>query len=247
MTIYIGSGHGQDNASAGVFDSGAVGNGITEAAFVRELTPKVIAILTAAGQKVVEIPGTGNLGTRIDWLIARAKPEDWAFHVHMNSNSPSSTGTEVVYDDQRPDLADEATALATGIATAAGLKNRGIRKDTQTPRKYLGFVSRPACKAFILENGFIGNPSDVAILKAKGPAAIASAILSAIGAHPNPAPPPWQPSAEQVAAFALMTSLGVYLAATPDDPGTPKNQPRYEQAVLFSRLVGALDIRYVRS
>ena len=226
MTVYIGDGHGRDNTTVGVDDPGAVYGKRTEAAFVRTLVPAIVQYL----EPVIDvrlIPDSGTLDSRITWLMERATPDDWAFHIHMNSGG--GTGTEVVYDDQKEDQRDEAETILKTICTKTGLKNRGVKRDTETPRHYLGFVSRPSCKAFIIECGFLDNDADCATLTQKGAKAIADSILTALNMAKKLSP-------EQQAAWDRMKAISVFSDFTKVD--TVLDTQTF--AVLASRLIDAI-------
>jgi hypothetical protein len=229
--------HGLHNVTRGKRDSGAVGSGTDEAAVSAELTADVARFIEAFTD--VSLVPFGTLDERITWLMQRMDADDWAFSLHMNAGGGS--GTEVVYDDQKPHLKDEAQRLSKSISAGLGLPDRGAKPDSSTPRKYLGLVSRPKGRSFIIETAFQDRPSDVAAVRSRGPAVIAEAIRDVMGIpHPTSMPAAFSPSPEQSSAFAEMLSIGYYTS------GTPRTQDRYEQAVLTKRLIAILDARYAR-
>jgi N-acetylmuramoyl-L-alanine amidase len=207
--VFLVPAHGQNNVTQGKRDPGAIGSGTDEAAVSADLTAGVARCLDAFTD-VTLVPSL-TLAERITWLMARMGKDDWAFSLHMNAGGAS--GTEVVYDDMKPQSRDEAIALAAAVSTGLGLHNRGVRDDSQTPRKYLGLVSRPTGRSFIVECAFQDNPSDIAAVRSKGPIAVAEAIRSVMGI-PHPAPMPTPVSPEFTAAWDLMKALKVFSAST---------------------------------
>lgn len=237
--VFLVPAHGPNNVTKGKRDPGATGSGTDEAAVSLELTAGVVQFLDAFTD--VTLVPSGTLAERITWLMARMHEDDWAFSLHMNSGG--GTGTEVVYDDLKPDLRDEAAKLSKLISAGLGLADRGAKPDSATPRKYLGLVSRPHGRSFIIEVGFQDREIDVAAVRTKGPATIAEAIRTIMGV-PHPTSMPFSPSPEQAHAFEQMLDMAVYKPATPNDSGTPRTQDRYELAVLLARLISAGDLRW---
>lgn len=211
--VFLVPAHGPNNVTRGKRDPGARGSGTDEAAVSADLTAAVAPFLDAFTD--VALVPSGTLAERVAWLIARMGASDWAFSLHMNAGG--GTGSEVVYDDQKPQLRDEAATLSRAVSAGLGLPDRGPKPDSATPRKYLGLVSRPAGRVFIVETAFQDRPSDVAAVQTKGPRAVAEAIRQVMGlAAPSTPLPPLLPTGpfvdiapddRDVALFASAKSL----------------------------------------
>lgn len=235
MAVWLDTGHGAGNRKPGIFDPGAVGNGAREADVVRALADATIPLLQARGVDVRRAPD-GNIATvRVPWQKKTLTAADTFIALHMDSAaSPTASGCTVFYPDDAPHLRTDAERFVTAFSQGTGIRSRGAKPDTSTAVGYVAVLHASDASAFLLEGGYMGNAADLAAVQAKGADALATAICTILDMST------FQPTETQRAAFALMLSLGVYTS------GTPRSQERYEQAVLFARLLAATDKRYVR-
>lgn len=237
MALWIDTGHGFGNRKPGVNDPGAVGNGAKEAEVVREIAAAALPLLQASGVDVRMAPD-GNITTvRIPWQRKTLTKSDTFIALHMDSaGSSTATGCTVFYPSDKTYLRIDAELLVTAYATGTGLRNRGAKPDSATAVGRVGVLHASEAAAFLIELGYMGNKGDIEAVRSNGAQALTTAILTILDM-----PPVHTPSPEQARAFAAMIALGIYTS------GTPKTQDRYEQAVLFSRLLDATDRRYVRA
>ena len=171
--LYVIAGHG-----AG--DSGAVGNGYTEAERVRALASKIKQL---GGGNVTL--GDMNRNYYADKGISSLNiPKDWCIiELHMDSASASARGGHVVIKGSfNPDSYDLALASFIG-AMFPGRANRIVgRNDLANPK-------RAAAKGYnyrLVEFGFITNATDVSIFNSNLDA-IARGVLSCFGINTNTA------------------------------------------------------------
>ena len=171
--LYVIAGHG-----AG--DSGAVGNGYTEAERVRALASKIKQL---GGDNVTL--GDMNRNYYADKGISSLNiPKDWCIiELHMDSASASARGGHVVIKGSfNPDSYDLALASFIG-AMFPGRANRIVgRNDLANPK-------RAAAKGYnyrLVEFGFITNATDVSIFNSNLDA-IARGVLSCFGINTNTA------------------------------------------------------------
>lgn len=230
--VFLVPAHANNNNRVGAYDPGAVGSGTNEATVSAEVTAAVAELL-APVVPVLIVPN-GTLSSRAQYLVSHMNAGDWAFSLHMNSGG--GRGTEVIYDDMKPGLRDEAAAFSKSLATAFGLPDRKAKPDSITPRKYLGLVSRPP-RTFIVEMAFQDDPEQVKRVQERGALAVSTAIRSLLSLPPHM---PFTPTNEQQNAFRDMQGIGVF------NEYTPKTQERYELALILKRMFHAGDKRWVR-
>lgn len=158
MTIILDPGHGQANKRSGVYDPGAVSNGIAEADIAMAWANELRGILQKQKHTVVR--------TRIDakdpcpvWRrddIAREYEGDRMISLHCNAATGKATGTEVYYrgDDDR-EMARKLSAVVAGVL---GIRDRGAKSESQSQHPSLAVLDFDKC--WLLEIGFIDNPTD---------------------------------------------------------------------------------------
>lgn len=150
--VYPSGGHHQN-------DLGAVGNGRTEFKMMSDFRNKVTKELDKRNHPY---------DTDKDWenntqYQNRLKPStgDVVIDFHMNSFSPTSTGVEVIISDNAgKDSKALAEELVNGYSKIMWITNRGVKKESQTPRKKLGILNKKGT-AVLVEFAFISNINDV--------------------------------------------------------------------------------------
>ena len=162
------AGHGRDSRTAGVYDSGAEGNGLRES----DLSMAIIN----AGAWVAKTEYAG----RIKFILTRDTLDESAplrgrtaeaalegaqylISCHLNSASPAAQGIETFYRDG--DAGDKrfATLVQASAVAAFGLPNRGLKTEADSQHPTLAIlrgstINIPAC---LIELGFITRGSDV--------------------------------------------------------------------------------------
>ena len=150
--VYPSGGHHQN-------DPGAICNGKTESKMMSDFRNKVTAKLDKLNHPY---------GTDKDWETNtqyqnRLKPNtgDVVIDFHMNSFGPTSTGVEVIISDNAgKDSKALAKVLVDGYSKIMGITNRGVKKESETPRKKLGILNKKGT-AVLVEFAFISNVSDI--------------------------------------------------------------------------------------
>ena len=138
-------------------DSGAVANGRSENKetislrnLIKSFIPTEIVVdddsdsLATVLQKIQ----TGNGSVVLD--------------LHFNAASSTASGCEVLIgDDAEQNDIDLATDILAALVKNLGIKNRGIKKESETPRKRLGMM-RESGAVCLAEVCFISNKNDMA-------------------------------------------------------------------------------------
>jgi N-acetylmuramoyl-L-alanine amidase len=156
--IILDIGHGMGNKRAGVFDPGAVSNGIREADIALAWANEIRAILRARKTPVIR--------TRVDNLdpapigqrarIAKDYGGTIMLSLHCNAANGTASGTEMFYRGDSNKAF--ATRLNQAVVSALGTRNRGAKTEAQSQHKRLAVMSFQPC--FLLEIGFIDNAGD---------------------------------------------------------------------------------------
>lgn len=207
--VFIAAGHGGG-------DSGAVGQGTTEAAECIDITNKVVAILRADGRLEVDhVPNELGLQGAISYINGRTGHIDDGLAVEIHKNSTvNAHGVETWYPDD-PDSRAIAQRIQDKLAAHLG-PNRGVKPDTQNRWGRLGFCRDTNIWAMLIEAWFISDGGDpVGSAANDGYArAIAAGILNVFGLTfkpaPAPVPAPTTTWTYQVVSTANNKRLGVY-------------------------------------
>jgi N-acetylmuramoyl-L-alanine amidase len=120
----------------------------------------------------------------------------------MNSSEPTGTGSEVLFDDAKPQNRAAAVALAARYADATGLRNRGAKPDTESHEGNVFLLGRFPGAGFLLETGFITHAGDLEIVRTRAAGAVADILIAQFGARDE--------SGDTAAAHARMRELGVF-------------------------------------
>ena len=149
MKIVISAGHQPD------IDSGAIGQGETEAQNNIDRADRVVELLRFWGVDVDYMPNdVGDIVGEINWANARYKSYDsaWAIQIHMNSGG--GTGSEVwtYWDETQITM---ATAISESLAKYTGLRKRGVKDQSKSRFGKLGWCADLKCASTLVECRFI--------------------------------------------------------------------------------------------
>jgi len=142
-------------------DSGAVGvNGRKENLETIAFRDLVNEELRRRGKTVVQDDDDETLGQ----YLSRIQPEDSDVVVepHFNAFNKKATGVEVLVPDNANQRSlDMAKEIVDGFARIMNIKNRGVKKESQSARGRLAIMCKRGAVALI-EICFIDNASDMA-------------------------------------------------------------------------------------
>ena len=156
--ICIDPGHGMANRQSGVYDPGALGGGHQEAEIALEWAKELSAALISAGHDVVltrrDNKTPAPLRNRAG--LAKAAGCDILISIHCNAFNGSASGTETIYRGKGNEAMAERINAA--VVSILGTKNRGAKLEKDSQHGSLAIMAfQPA---FLIELGFIDNPSD---------------------------------------------------------------------------------------
>ena len=187
--VILAAGHGGG-------DSGAVGQGTTEAHETVQITDRVAGYLRDKGVDVQIVPHSLGLGSTIDWINARFKNLNDGIAIEIHKNSGGGTGNEV-WTPSYPDDASKSIAqkIVDSMTGTTGLRNRGVKFAQNNRWGRLGFTDDTRTYATLIEAGFIDVDSNDDNADDKFAKGIAQGILNFFGAGAvAPAPVPSQPA-----------------------------------------------------
>jgi len=155
--IFISAGH---NPKGIKVDSGAVGNGYTEANLAVEFRNLVIAQLKA--KKVTYV--SDNDDERLAQYLERIKTGNASvvleFHFDASDNSTATGCTSLIGTDaDRLDIAF-ARELVNATAARLGIKNRGVKSEAESHRGRLALMRENGIVC-LLELCFVSNIQDL--------------------------------------------------------------------------------------
>lgn len=179
MTVILDPGHGLSNRKPGVFDPGAVSNGVREADIVMDWANEIRAFLRCAGYRVVRTrinnQDPAPVGERAK--IAKEYGGNIMLSIHCNAFNGSANGTETIYRGEANKA--KAERINKAVVDVLGTRNRGAKLESASQHGRLAVMAFQPC--FLVELGFIDNPEDRAKmldpeLRAKACEAIANAL-----------------------------------------------------------------------
>lgn len=157
--IIISAGHGGN-------DPGAVANGYTERDLAIEFRELLVKELLLLGVKPLIDDNKNALVQTLQWLKGVLKSDKTVcIDIHWNAAIPKARGTEVIVPD-KPSLFE--TSLAKEILdvfVSNGFTSRGVKTESQTARKRLGWM-RPTAENILIEMAFLTNTLDLELYKA---------------------------------------------------------------------------------
>lgn len=157
--IFLSSGHNSKSKTIKQ-DPGAVANGHKEGDLTIEFKNLVLTELHILGvTKVVTDSEEESLGM----YLKRIKPGNASVVIeyHFDAASPTATGTTALIEEDATTL-DKAFAkeLADSTAKVLGIRNRGVKSETESHRGRLALMREEGIIC-LLEIGFLTNLNDL--------------------------------------------------------------------------------------
>lgn len=159
---------------------GATANGTTEFAECNKIVNAVkekLALYENA-PRVLYVPTNIKLTPRIAWINARVKPTDKLIEVHMDSGNVNSSGSMAYFYGGSGESKEQADEILNVYCATTGIPNNQEKPDTQSRFNRLGIIRDTKCWAWLLEMGFITNPNELAVMRAKAADGVVAAIFA---------------------------------------------------------------------
>ena len=151
--IIISAGHGGN-------DPGAVANGYTERDLAIEFRELLVKELLLLGVKPLIDDNKNALKQTLAWLTGKYSSKDILLDIHWNAASSKARGTEVIVPDNASVFENNFAKNILNVFVSNGFVNRGVKPESQTARKRLGWM-RPPAENILVEMGFITNLLDI--------------------------------------------------------------------------------------
>lgn len=156
--IIISAGHGGS-------DPGAVSGKFIERDLAIELRNLIVTELKALGTNPLMDDNRNALKETLSWLRGKFGSKDILFDIHWNSAGPDAKGSEVIVPDNASKFETDLAKSILKVFTDVGFRNRGVKPESLTARKKLGWM-RPAAENVLLETCFISNVTDMKLYEA---------------------------------------------------------------------------------
>lgn len=153
MAIYLSAGHSNS-------DPGAVSNGFKESDLTKQLRDTILPHLQARDARVIKDLDSESLKQYID----RIKPGTGSIlcDLHFNAGPPTANGIEVlVSNDAKNTERELAMEICAAGSKICGLRNRGVKTESQSARGKLGLLHTAAGISVLVEVCFISNRDDL--------------------------------------------------------------------------------------
>ena len=156
--IIISAGHGGN-------DPGAVANGYTERDLTIEFRELLVKELLLLGVKPLIDDNKNALKQTLQWLKGVLKSDKTVcIDIHWNAAIPKARGTEIIIPD-KPSLFESSFAKEIlDVFVSNGFTSRGVKTESQTARKRLGWM-RPTAENILIEMAFLTNTLDLELYK----------------------------------------------------------------------------------
>lgn len=159
---------------------GAVANGTSEFAEGSKIMNEVKELLKlyVNAPEVTYVPINIKLTPRIAWINARAKPTDKMIEIHMDSGNANSSGAMAYFYGGNGESKEQANEILNVYCAVTGIPNAQEKPDTQSRFKRLGIIRDTKCWAWLLEMGFITNPNELNVMRAKAASGVVAALFA---------------------------------------------------------------------
>lgn len=154
--VYLSAGHSTQEGK----DRGASGNRKIEGIVSAEFRQLLVTELNRLGVTVMVDGNHTVLADSLAWIKRFVTPGCIAIDIHCNAAGEAATGTEVIVP-AKPSAFEKglASELSGSVAFALGIRNRGVKLETETARKRLGWMAISA-QTVLIELFFISNKFD---------------------------------------------------------------------------------------
>jgi hypothetical protein len=162
--IFISAGHG--GIESGGRDQGSIVDGVTEAQQMILLRDLVVPELRSRGFEVLSVPDELSSSQTIQWINARARPQDVALEIHADTfSNPSVRGAMAFYIANNTDRKIQAEMLLLALVRRIpSLPNLGAKPDTATGIGRVAFCRDTVLPSILMVVGFLSNPDDRSLI-----------------------------------------------------------------------------------
>lgn len=161
--LFISAGH-SNNPNG---DRGAQGvNGVWEGDLTIELRDLIVNELKKLNIKCQIDENKNALSQTLTFLKNLIKGNSIAIDIHWNAFNGTAKGCEIIIPENPSNLEKKlAMDILNSICKTSLISSRGVKTESQTARKRLGWMRQP-CETILIEVCFIDNPTDMALYRA---------------------------------------------------------------------------------
>ena len=146
-------------------DQGASANGYTEGQLAVEFRDLLIKELEFLGIPVKTDSNKNALVQTLQWLKGVLKSDKTVcIDIHWNAASSKARGTEVIVPDNASIFENNFAKNILNVFVSNGFTSRGVKTESQTARKRLGWM-RPSAENILIEMAFLTNTLDLELYK----------------------------------------------------------------------------------
>lgn len=157
--VIASSGHGGT-------DPGASGNGYIERDLAIEFRDLLVNELKALKINVLVDDNRNALKDTLAWLKGKFGSKDILLDIHWNASAnPEAKGTEIIVPDSPSPFEMGLSKAILKVFTDLGFRDRGVKPESLTARKKLGWM-RPSAENILIEMCFISNALDMKLYQA---------------------------------------------------------------------------------
>ncbi|MCL2577988.1 MAG: N-acetylmuramoyl-L-alanine amidase [Defluviitaleaceae bacterium] len=183
--VYNDGGHGG-------LDPGAIGNGMRESDVALDVSKRFGEILTRAGIEVM-YSRTQDISPEQRWQAANAWGADLYVSIHCNGFAlDTANGYETFFAATKPADRGFANCIHTEFIKATGLRDRGVKVDSQSQHSGgLSVLRHSTMPAVLVELAFItaaAHSIDITVLRDRRPLmaeALANGVFKFLGIQPQ--------------------------------------------------------------
>lgn len=151
--IIISAGHGGN-------DPGAIANGYTERDLAIEFRELIVKELLLLGVKPLIDDNKNALKQTLAWLTGKYSSKDILLDIHWNAATSKARGTEIIVPDNASVFENNLAKNILNVFVSNGFTSRGVKPESLTARKKLGWM-RPPAENILIEVAFITNLLDM--------------------------------------------------------------------------------------
>lgn len=146
-------------------DRGASFGNYIEGELTVQFRDLIINELLKLGIQVKTDSNRNALSQTLQWLKSLINSKTIAIDIHWNAAGSLASGTEIIIPDAASAFERQISNSILKCFLEVGFKNRGVKPESNTARKRLGWM-RPNCENILIETCFITSKSDMALYEA---------------------------------------------------------------------------------
>ena len=155
--LFLSAGHSDVKGK----DRGAVSGQFVEGELAADFRRQLAFELQQLNVNCILDNDSNVTGDTVRLFRGLVKQADVAIDIHFNAAGFVATGTEIIIPDKSTKFENEVSKeIAKIIGLSLGIRNRGVKPESYTPRKKLFWMVIP-CENILIEVCFLTNKTDM--------------------------------------------------------------------------------------